>query len=189
MTRTRREQVSKRKHNKTRVNWESMTRTRREQVSKRKQTKTGGHWESMVRIWREQVRKRKQNKTGWHWESMIEDMERAGEEKKAEQDWIWSSQALPCCPLAGQDGVGISVRRPMIKVTYILVQYYSAYRIHTLKYFWILFWIYGDICIQNLFPGVGHPARLCSAGSDTPQDFDRRGIMPSRMLICGVSDP
>ncbi len=40
-----------------------------------------------------------------------------------------------------------------------------------------------------LFRGVWYPAELCSAGSDTPQDFVYRGIRPRRTLFCGVSDP
>jgi hypothetical protein len=41
----------------------------------------------------------------------------------------------------------------------------------------------------KLFPGVWYPAELCSAGSDTPQDFVRWSIRPRRTLFCGVSDP
>ncbi len=37
--------------------------------------------------------------------------------------------------------------------------------------------------------GVWYPAGLCSVGSDTPQDFVKRGIIPCRTLFCGVSDP
>ncbi len=33
------------------------------------------------------------------------------------------------------------------------------------------------------------PHELCSAGSDTLQDFVRRSIRPRRTLFCGVSDP
>jgi hypothetical protein len=40
-----------------------------------------------------------------------------------------------------------------------------------------------------LFCGVWYPAGLCSAGSDTPQDFVKRGIRPRKTLFCGVSDP
>jgi hypothetical protein len=40
-----------------------------------------------------------------------------------------------------------------------------------------------------LFRGVWFPAGLCSAGSDTLQDFVKRGIRPRRTLFCGVSDP
>jgi hypothetical protein len=40
-----------------------------------------------------------------------------------------------------------------------------------------------------LFRGVWYPAVLCSAGSDTPQDFVEQGIRPCRTLFCGVSDP
>ncbi len=40
-----------------------------------------------------------------------------------------------------------------------------------------------------LFRGVWYPAGLCSAGSDTPQDFVYWGIGPCRTLFCGVSDP
>jgi hypothetical protein len=41
----------------------------------------------------------------------------------------------------------------------------------------------------KLFPRVWYPAELCSAGSDTPQDFVRRSIRPSSTLFCRVSDP
>ncbi len=41
----------------------------------------------------------------------------------------------------------------------------------------------------KLHPGVWYPAELCSAGSDTPQDFARRSTRPRRTLFCGVSDP
>ncbi len=34
-----------------------------------------------------------------------------------------------------------------------------------------------------------YPTELCSAGSDTPQDFVRRSIRPRRKLFYGVSDP
>ncbi len=61
-------------------------------------------------------------------------------------------------------------------------------RIHTLKYFWILFRIRRNIRFLMLFCGVWYPAGLCSAGSDTPQDFVKRGIRPRRTLFCGVSD-
>ncbi len=40
-----------------------------------------------------------------------------------------------------------------------------------------------------LFRGVWYPAGLCSAGSNTPQDFVKRGIISRRTLFCGVSDP
>ncbi len=40
-----------------------------------------------------------------------------------------------------------------------------------------------------LFRGVWYPTGLCSAGSDTPQDFVKRVIRPRRTLFCGVSDP
>ncbi len=40
-----------------------------------------------------------------------------------------------------------------------------------------------------LFRGVWYTAGLCSMGSDTPQDFVKRGIRPRRTLFCGVSDP
>ncbi len=40
-----------------------------------------------------------------------------------------------------------------------------------------------------LFCGVWYPARLTSAGSDTPQDLVLRGLIPRRILLCGVSDP
>ncbi len=62
-------------------------------------------------------------------------------------------------------------------------------RIHTQKYFWILFRICRTIRFLMLFRGVWYPAGLCSAGSDTPQDFFQRGIRPRRTLFCGVSDP
>ncbi len=39
-----------------------------------------------------------------------------------------------------------------------------------------------------LFCGVWYPAGLCSVGSDTLLNFVKRGIRPSRMLYCGVSD-
>jgi hypothetical protein len=41
----------------------------------------------------------------------------------------------------------------------------------------------------SLFCGVWYPARFGSAGSDTPQDLDLRGLIPRRILFCGVSDP
>ncbi len=37
--------------------------------------------------------------------------------------------------------------------------------------------------------GVWYPARLSSAGSDTPQGLVMRGLIPRRILFCGVSDP
>ncbi len=40
-----------------------------------------------------------------------------------------------------------------------------------------------------LFCGVCYPARLSSAGSDTPQGLVLRGLIPRRILFCGVSDP
>ncbi len=40
-----------------------------------------------------------------------------------------------------------------------------------------------------LFCGVWYPARLSSAGSDTPQDLVLRGLIHRRILFCGVSDP
>jgi hypothetical protein len=40
----------------------------------------------------------------------------------------------------------------------------------------------------KLFCGVWYPARLSSVGSDTPQDLVLRGLIPSRILFCGVSD-
>ncbi len=40
-----------------------------------------------------------------------------------------------------------------------------------------------------LFCGVWYPARLSSAGSDTPQGLILRGLIPRRILFCGVSDP
>ncbi len=39
-----------------------------------------------------------------------------------------------------------------------------------------------------LFCRVWCPAGLCSAGSDTPQNFVKQGIRPRRLLFCGVSD-
>jgi hypothetical protein len=39
-----------------------------------------------------------------------------------------------------------------------------------------------------LFCGVWYPAGLCFAGSDTLQNFVKRGIRPCRLLFCGVSD-
>ncbi len=41
----------------------------------------------------------------------------------------------------------------------------------------------------NLFPWVWYPAELCSAGSDTLQDFVRRSIRSWKTLFCRVSDP
>ncbi len=41
----------------------------------------------------------------------------------------------------------------------------------------------------RLFCGVWYPARLSSAGSDTPQGLVLRGLIPRRILFCGVSDP
>ncbi len=40
-----------------------------------------------------------------------------------------------------------------------------------------------------LFCGVWYPARLCSAGSDTPQALVLRGLIPRRIFFSGVSDP
>ncbi len=40
-----------------------------------------------------------------------------------------------------------------------------------------------------LFCGVWYPARLSSAGSDTPQGLVLRGLIPRRVLFCGISDP
>ncbi len=40
-----------------------------------------------------------------------------------------------------------------------------------------------------LFCGVWYPARLSSAGSDTPQGLVLQGLMPRRILFCGLSDP
>ncbi len=57
-------------------------------------------------------------------------------------------------------------------------------RIHTLKYFWIIFRIRRNIHFWMLFRGVWYPAGLCSAGSDTPQDFVKRGIRPRRTSVC-----
>ncbi len=106
-------------------------------------------------------------------------------------------------------------------------------RIHTLKYFWILFRIRRNIRFSMLFwwglipsrtlfqggliprrtllsgvsdpaeqvyaikcsqlchcsAGSDNPARLGSAGSDTPQGLVLRGLIPRRILFCGVSDP
>jgi hypothetical protein len=50
-------------------------------------------------------------------------------------------------------------------------------QIHTLKYFWTLFQIRADIRIQKLFPGFWYSVILCSAGSDTLQDFVPRGVV------------
>ncbi len=40
-----------------------------------------------------------------------------------------------------------------------------------------------------LFCRVWYPARLSSAGSDIPQGLVLRGLIPRRILFCGVSDP
>jgi hypothetical protein len=40
-----------------------------------------------------------------------------------------------------------------------------------------------------LFCGVWYPARLSSAGCDTPQGLVLRGLIPRRILFCGLSDP
>jgi hypothetical protein len=40
-----------------------------------------------------------------------------------------------------------------------------------------------------LFCRVWYPARLSSAGSDTPQGLVLWGLIPRRILFCGVSDP
>ncbi len=40
-----------------------------------------------------------------------------------------------------------------------------------------------------LFCRVWYPARLSSAGSDTPQVLVLRGLIPRRILFCGVSGP
>ncbi len=40
-----------------------------------------------------------------------------------------------------------------------------------------------------LFCGVWYPARLSSAGSDTPQGLVLWGLIPRRILFCGVLDP
>jgi hypothetical protein len=40
-----------------------------------------------------------------------------------------------------------------------------------------------------LFCGVWYPARLSSAGSNTPQGLVLRGLIPRRILFYGVSDP
>jgi hypothetical protein len=37
--------------------------------------------------------------------------------------------------------------------------------------------------------GSDNPARLGSTGSDTPQDLVLRGLIPRRILFCGVSGP
>ncbi len=39
-----------------------------------------------------------------------------------------------------------------------------------------------------MFCGVCYPAGICSAGSDTPQNFLKWGIRPHRMLFCRISD-
>ncbi len=41
----------------------------------------------------------------------------------------------------------------------------------------------------SLLCGVWYPARLGSAGSDTKQDLVLWGLIPCRILFCGVSDP
>ncbi len=41
----------------------------------------------------------------------------------------------------------------------------------------------------SLFCRVWYPARLGSAGSNTPQDLVLRGLIPRRILFWGVSDP
>jgi hypothetical protein len=49
-----------------------------------------------------------------------------------------------------------------------------------------------EMCIfysRSLFCRVSYPARLGSAGSDTPQDLVLRGLIPCRILFYGVSDP
>ncbi len=40
-----------------------------------------------------------------------------------------------------------------------------------------------------LFCRVWYLARLSSVGSDTPQDLVLQGLIPRRILFCGVSDP
>jgi hypothetical protein len=57
---------------------------------------------------------------------------------------------------------------------------YTPYspRINTIKYFWILFRIRGNIRIYS-----------CSPGSDTPQNFVPQGLIPRKTLLGGVSDP
>jgi hypothetical protein len=40
-----------------------------------------------------------------------------------------------------------------------------------------------------LFCGVWYPARLSSAGSDTPHGLVLRGLIPRRIFFCGVSNP
>jgi hypothetical protein len=46
-----------------------------------------------------------------------------------------------------------------------------------------------EIFVFKIAPRCVIPAELCSAGSDTPQDFVRRSIRPRRMLFCSASDP
>ncbi len=41
----------------------------------------------------------------------------------------------------------------------------------------------------SLFFGIWYPARLGLARSDTPQDLVLWGLIPRRILFCGVSDP
>jgi hypothetical protein len=41
---------------------------------------------------------------------------------------------------------------------------------------------------RPFFCGVWYPTRLGSAGSDTQQDLVLRGLIPCRILFCGVSD-
>ncbi len=41
----------------------------------------------------------------------------------------------------------------------------------------------------SLFCGVWYPARFGSTGSETPQDIVLRGLIPRRILFCGVSGP
>ncbi len=40
-----------------------------------------------------------------------------------------------------------------------------------------------------LFCRVWYPARISSAGSDTPQSLVLQGLIPRKILLCGVSDP
>ncbi len=56
------------------------------------------------------------------------------------------------------------------------------------KYSYLNVVLRGLIPRRTLFRGVWYPEGLCSAGSDTPQNFVKQGIRPCRILFCGVSD-
>ncbi len=64
-------------------------------------------------------------------------------------------------------------------------------RIHTIKYFWILFAICGNSYLR-LFLGVWYPAGLCLAENQAMQDvvlwqdLVPWGLIPRRILFCGV---